>query len=258
MKRVVGTYSVHEIAELSGVSVRTLHYYDEVGLLNPQRRDNKYRSYGSKEVDRLQQILLYREIGMNLSVIKDVLDDPSFDMKKALGEHLNALQAQKTRIEKLISSVEKTLESKTKETKMSDKERFEGFKKKLIEENEEKYGKEIREKYGDEEVDASNAKLMGLSEDQYKRSQEIEVEIREALAKAMEAGDPSGELAQKACDLHRQWLTMFWKDGQYSKQAHLGLAEMYVADDRFKEYYDKETPGTAEFLRDAMKVYCAE
>lgn len=251
-------YTVHELAELSGVSVRALHYYDEIGLLQPHRRDNNYRSYGLAEVDRLQQILLYREIGVGLSMIKNILDDPAFDVKAALGNHLIALQAQRSRLNELIGSVEKTLASKERKTIMSDKEKFEGFKKKLIEENEEKYGAEIRKKYGDEEVNASNAKLSGLTEEQYRQSQAIENEMRTLLAQAAIGGDPSSDDAQHACDLHRQWLTFFWKEGMYSKEAHLGLGEMYVADDRFKAYYDTETPGTAEFLRDALKVYCAK
>ena len=80
---------------------------------------------------------------------------------------------------------------------------------------------------------------------------------KEALVAAMAAGDPTGEDAHRAADLHRQWLCKFWKDGTYSKAAHLGLAEMYVADDRFKAYYEAVAPGAAEFLRDAIKAYCA-
>lgn len=259
MEKQKNTYSVHELAELSGVSVRTLHYYDEIELLQPTRRDNNYRSYGAAEVNRLQQILLYREIGVGLAMIKEILDDPTFEMKKALSEHLVSLQAQKNRLECLIASVEKTLAAHERKTAMSDKEKFEGFKKKLIEENEAKYGEEIREKYGDDQVDASNAKMMGLSEEQYQRMQEMAEEIMVLLAKGLEkGGDPAGEEAQQACDLHRQWLGFTWKDGMYNKQAHLGLGEMYVADDRFKAYYDKEVPGTAEFLRDALRIYCAE
>lgn len=251
-------YTVHELAELSGVSVRTLHYYDEIGLLQPGRRDNNYRSYGSDEVDRLQQILLYREIGMGLATIRDILANPEFDRKAALSGHLDALRTQRNRLDDLIVNVEKTLASEEGGTAMSDGEKFEGLKKKLVDENEKKYGTEIREKYGDEEVDASNAKLMGLTEEQFKQSQAIDAEMKTLLAVAKEGGDPSSEEAQRACDLHRQWLGYFWKEGMYSKQSHLGLGEMYVSDDRFKAHYDSEVPGTAEFFRDALKVYCAQ
>lgn len=82
--------------------------------------------------------------------------------------------------------------------------------------------------------------------------------INELLKEAFEEGNPAGELAQEACDLHRQWLCVFWKDGTYSKEAHKGLAEMYVADERFKAYYDSIEAGCAEFLRDAIRIYCEE
>lgn len=250
-------YSVQELATLSGVSARTLHYYDEMGLLVPVRRENNYRSYGDAEVDRLQQILLYREIGVSLTDIKRILDDPVFDEKRALHSHLASLKTQQERIGQLIASVEKTLASKERNTTMSDTEKFEGFKKKLIEENEEKYGAEIREKYGDDAVDGSNAKMMGLTEAQYQEMQSIAAEIMQLLHEGMELGDPASEVAQRACDLHRQWLNFTWKEGMYNKEAHKGLAEMYVADERFKKYYDAEVPGTAEFLRDAIAIYCA-
>lgn len=250
-------YSVHELAELSGVSVRTLHHYDDIGLLVPTRLENQYRSYGLREVERLQQILLYREMGVGLKDIKEVLDDASFDAESALKSHLENLMSQRERTDALIESVEKTLASMKRKKAMEDKERFEGFKKKLVDENEEKYGTEVREKYGDDAVDASNAKLMGMSEEKYAAVEKLQEDMFALLKAAMEAGDPGSEEAQKACDLHRQWLSAFWKDGTYSKEAHKGITEMYVADERFKVYYEAHGDGTAEFLRDAVAIYCA-
>ena len=142
-------------------------------------------------------------------------------------------------------------------TKMEDGEKFEGFKTKLVEENEKQYGKEIREAYGDDAVEASNAKLMGMTEAQYQSVQDTETAMKEALLAGMEASDPAGADAQRAAELHRQWLCAFWKDGTYSKDAHRGITEMYVADDRFKKYYEAIAPGAAEFLRDAVAVYCS-
>ncbi len=126
----------------------------------------------------------------------------------------------------------------------------------MIDENEKNYGKEVREKYGDDAVNASNAKLMGLSSAQYERAQELSRSINDSLKQALEQGDPSSELAQKVCAMHKEWLCYSWN--HYSKQAHLGLAQMYVADPRFKKYYDDIAPGCAEFLRDALEIYCAE
>ena len=134
---------------------------------------------------------------------------------------------------------------------------FAGFKGELVADNEAKYGAEIREKYGDRAVDASNAKMMGMTEEEYLHTQELEKRYKELLVAAMEKGDPSCAEAQQACDLHREWLQMFWEDGLYSKDAHLGMGEMYVADERFRQNYDSVKPGMAAFFRDALQVYTA-
>ena len=248
-------YSIHEVAELSGLSVRTLQYYDERGLLKVRRQANNYRVYSAEELDRLQQILLYREAGVPLRKIKEILDDPAFDVETSLENHLESLLAQKSRLDALIENVKKTLAARQKEEKMNDKEKFSAFKKELVDENERKYGHEIREKYGDGTIDASNAKLMGLSEAEYRRVEELSEKVLEVLARAKRDGDPAGALAQEACETHKQWLISVWPEGTYSKDAHLGLSEMYVCDERFRSYYDKEEPGAAEFLREALKIY---
>lgn len=253
-----GTYTVHELANLSGCTVRTLHHYDELGLVRAQRSPNGYRRYGSAEVDRLQQVLLYRACEMPLADIKRVLDDPAFDERAALLEHARELRSRRDRLDGLIASVEKTLANREGNEPMEDTEKFEAFKQGLVDDNEATYGEEVRERWGDDAADASNAKLMGMTQEQYRETQELEQGIKDALRAAMATGDPAGEDGQRAADLHRQWLCRFWKDGTYSKAAHAGLAEMYVADDRFKAYYGAIAPGAAEFLRDAIKSYCAE
>ena len=251
-------YSVQQLATLSGVSVRTLHHYDEIGLLPSKRSDNNYRFYEKPEIDRLQQIMLYREGGMALSDIKRLLDDASFSTERALTEHLEHLKAQRNRIDSLIASVEKTLATTKGTTTMTDMEKFEGFKQNLIAENEATYGKEARDLYGDEAVDASNAKIMGMTEEQYRSTQETEAAMKEALLEGMASGDPEGEAAQHAARLHRQWLCAFWKDGTYSPETHCGLADMYLADDRFISYYDAIAPGATHFLHDAIVAYCID
>lgn len=250
-------YSVNELAMLSGVSVRTLHYYDEIGLLHPMRvATNGYRIYGPDEVNRLQQILFYRELEVPLKKIKEMLGAPDYDRKKELEAQLAALARRKSQIEQLIGNIQRTIDALEGDRDMSDVEKFEGLKRKAIEENEAAYGKEIRAKYGDEAIDASNAKLKAMSREQWKETQRLEEEIRETLKQAFLLGDPAGEAAQQACELHRQWLCMFWKEGMYSKEAHRALAEGYVADERFTAYYDKIAPGCTKFLRDAIEIYC--
>lgn len=248
-------YTINKLAQLAGVSTRTLRYYDECGLLVPTRTSsNGYRIYGQAEVDKLQQILFYRELGVQLADIKQITTAEGFDGQTALAEHLVKLRARREQLDMLIANVEKTMLAEKGEIAMTDKEKFEGFKQKLIDENEEKYGEEIREKYGDDAINSSNAKVMGMSEEQHEQLQELEKELNSTLKAAKETGDPASELAQKAAALHKDWLCFYWD--KYSKEAHLGVTQMYVDDPRFTEYYEKIAPGAAAFLRDAVVIYC--
>ena len=138
---------------------------------------------------------------------------------------------------------------------MSDQDKFEGFKKKLIEENEQKYGEEIRERYGEDTIKAANDKVLNMSQEDHDKVTALSDEMMTLLKEAFTQGNPASEAAQKAADLHRQWLCYFWPEGQYSKEAHYGLAVMYVEDPRFTAYYDKEQPGLAQFLKEAIAIY---
>ena len=158
-------YTVKQLAALSGVTPRTLRWYDLEGLLKPLRRtDAGYRLYGPQEVDRLQQILFYRELGLELSAIRRLLDDPAFDREAALQSHLAALEARRIRLDALILTVKKTLKG---DSVMSDLEKFECFKQKVIRENEETYGAEVRARYGNEVMDRANARTAQLTQEQY-------------------------------------------------------------------------------------------
>lgn len=245
---------MQKLGALAGVSTRTLRYYDEIGILRPARINSSgYRIYGQAEVDRLQQILFYRELGLSLEGIKELVTAPSFDGARALREHHEQLLQRKQQLEMLILNVEKTLAQTEGRITMSNEEKFAGFKQKLIDDNEQKYGQEIREKYGEEAVEKSNRKLKNMTEEQHAAIQQLEAEMFAMLEQAMEDGDPASVLAQKAADLHRQWLTFYWDT--YTKEAHAGVAQMYVDDERFTAYYDKTRPGVAKFLRDAVHVY---
>ncbi len=247
-------YSVQKLSKMAGVSTRTLRYYDEIGILKPARINSSgYRIYSNKEVDRLQQILFYRELGMNLENIGEIIASPDFDEVKALREHRVKLLEKRLQLDTLIENINKTIGYKERGILMSDKDKFEGFKKQLVDENERKYGQEIREKYGEETVNQSNFLLKNMTQEQYEEMNRLNEEIMRTLYAAFQTGDPAGELGQKAADLHRQWLGFTWKN--YSKEAHAGLAQMYVDDERFTAYYDKEQPGLAKFLRDAIHVY---
>jgi DNA-binding transcriptional MerR regulator len=247
-------YTVQKLGSLAGISTRTLRYYDEIGILTPARISSSgYRIYGQKEVDRLQQILFYRELGVSLDSIKDIVSAPSFDGANALMEHREKLLEKREQLDVLIANVDKTIALTEGRIKMSNKEKFEGFKQKMVDENEKKYGKEIREKYGKDTVEKSNAKVMNMTQEQHDEVTALSNQLTETLAQAFATGDPAGELAQKAADLHKKWLTYFWNE--YSKEAHAGLAQMYVDDARFTAHYDEKQPGTATFLRDAILIY---
>lgn len=247
-------YTVQGLSKLSGVSKRAIRYYDEIGILKPARINSSgYRIYGKNEVDRLQQILFYRELGVNLENIKNIMLSTDFDTVKALKEHHEKLLEKRRKLDLIISNVEKTIAFREGRIKMTDSEKFEGFKEGLIEDNEKKYGREIREKYGDDTVERSNKKLKNMTKKQYEEAVKLESDIMDVLEAAFETKDPAGELAQKAADMHKRWLCFFWDS--YSKEAHAGLAQMYVEDERFTAYYDKKRPGMAKFLRDAILVY---
>lgn len=249
-------YTVQKLGHMAGVSTRTLRYYDQIDLLKPTRINaSGYRIYDQSEVDRLQQILFYRELGVGLDRIKEIITSPSFDGTHALREHRVKLLERRAQLDQLIANVDTTLAQTEGRITMTNQEKFEGFKQNLIDSNEKKVGKEIRARYGDEIIDSSNLKIQGLTETQYDDVQQLEIAVHDALAKAMITGDPASELAQHAVDLHRQWLSYYWS--QYSKEAHAGVAQLYVADERFTAYYDEKQPGAAAFLREAILIYTA-
>lgn len=250
-------YSINKLSKMAGVSTRALRYYDEIGLLKPARvASSGYRVYSQNEVDVLQQILFYRELGVALDGIKEILASDCFDRAQALESHLTELLKRRERIDALINNVTKSIGTLKGETAMTDKEKFEGFVQGMIDDNEKKYGAEIRGKYGDKIIDESNAKLKGITQEQYAESESLRLVFEETLKAAFDTGDPAGELAQKACDLHRQWLCVFYP--KYTREYHMGLGEMYVADDRFRANYDKLASGCTEFLRDSINIYCKD
>lgn len=247
-------YTTQSLSKLAKVSPRTLRYYDEIGLLKPIRKSsNGYRIYGQNEVDRLQQILFYKAMGVELDTIKQMLENPEFDAVKAMETHLQDLKSQQQKLSSLIEYVNDTIQYMKGEKQMSDKEKFEIYKDEMIKSNEEKYGAEARKKYGDDAVDFSNMQIKGATKEQLEYIKNLSLQINETLKAAVETGDPAGRTAQKVCALHQEWIKFFWKS--YSPQAHLNLCRMYLADERFYTYYEKVAPKAADFLYEAMKIY---
>lgn len=247
-------YTVQKLANIAGLSTRTLRYYHEIGLLQPARTNSSgYRIYGQSEIDQLQQILFYWELGVSLEVIRQIVTDPTFDRAKALQSHRGQLLDKRKQLDVLLANVDKTIALAEGRTTMRDEEKFEGFKEQMITDNETKYGKEIREKYGDKTVNKSNEKFQKMSSGKYEEFTQLGNEVQATLAEAYKTGNPASDIAQQAAELHRRWLTYSWS--QYSNEAHAELAQMYVDDERFKAFYDVNQPGSAEFLRDAIHIY---
>ena len=248
-------YTVNKLSKMSGISARTLRFYDEIGLLKPAGlADSGYRLYGQAQVDLLQQILFYRELGFALEEIKNIMYAADFDKKQSFRRHLAELTKKRERMDTLIGNVKKSMAAMEGEIIMKDNEKFEGFVAALVDEIEEKYGAEVREKYGDAIIDAANARVKGLNKELYDESERLRLAYEGKLKEAFEAGDPTSELAQEASDLHRKWLCVFYP--AYDKEYHAGLGEMYLADERFKAYYEKLGAGITEFFRDAINAYC--
>jgi DNA-binding transcriptional MerR regulator len=247
-------YTINKLAQLAGVSTRTLRYYDKLGLLRPARISSSgYRIYGPREVDRLQQIMLYRELDLSLDDIDKILKSSGFDAARALHQHLSCLHQRRRELDLLIETVMNTIAEKEGKIVMSDKEKFEGFKNKLIQDNEAQYGGEARHRWGDHAINGSNAKIRGMSIADQERLNALTAELYSTLRQAFATGDPASGLGQEAARLHKEWLCFFWHE--YNPDAHRSLAEMYVDDPRFTAHYDKAQPGTAVFLRDAIRIF---
>lgn len=245
-------YTVHKLAQIAGLTPRTLRWYDKIGLLHPARvSEGGYRLYSDVEVDRLQEILLYRDMGIPLKEISSMLSQNPEQRQQKLNEHLLYLQQEHKRLEKLIQTVEHTLQSTQGGYQMNVKEKFEGFKKEKLAENEHNYGEEIRAKYDSKIVESSNNAWLNLKQDEYQEMKDIEEQILSSLEQAVRNhADPCSSIGTEIYKLHQKWLNFTLKD--YTNEVHISLAEMYVSDPRFTAYYDRNVKGCAVFLQDVI------
>lgn len=248
-------YRVKEVAEMVGISVRTLHHYDQVGLLKPESLSPAgYRHYNDRDLERLQQVLFFKELGFNLKEIKAILDSLGFDRQRALETHKELLLERKKRIEKIIESVDKTLDSLRRGKKMSQKDMFAGFDMAEIERHREKYAEEVKQKYGKTEAyRESEKKTSQYTKDDWAAITAQASAIYQKIAGAMDRG-PADPEVQEAVGEWRQHIT----DHFYNCTLEIfrGLGDLYVEDRRFTENIDKTRPGLAAFLREAMHIYC--
>lgn len=247
------SYTIGQLAKLSGVTERTLRHYESKGLLRPARQENSYRTYSPADVARLQRILLFRACGMDLAGIRSVLDGNEEQLKAALALQIKTLQARRNELDGLIDTARAVLAEQEGKKAMTDTRRFDALKQAAIAENERTYGAEVRAKYGDAAMDASNEKLKAMDESQWNNLEELGRAIIDQLAQAMKTGDPESTESARLARMHAAWIRGYWGDGAYTPEAHHALVKSHVDDSRFRAYYDDRLgSGATAFLADAV------
>lgn len=247
-------YSVKKLAKLAGVSVRTLHLYDQIGLLKPSARtEAKYRLYGERELLRLQQILFYKELDFPLQAICQILDDPNFDLSQALENHKVALQARRERIATLLTTIDKTIAQLKGETMLTHEELYEG----LPKENAQVYRQGAIDKYGKKEVERSENYLRSLGKAEFEQLKAAQQAIAQQLVLLI-SQDPASTVVQAQIALHYQNIRQFWGTAHSpdkQAEAYKGLGQLYVADERFTMVNKLPNPAYALFLSKAMSHF---
>jgi DNA-binding transcriptional MerR regulator len=242
---------VGEVARMAGVTVRTLHHYDEIGLVRPGRRTRSgYRLYDEADLVRLQSVLAYRELGFGLDEIKELLDgDLSVDDEL---EHLRRqhrlLTGRIARLQRVLASLERTMEAQTMGIRLTPAERLEVF----GEHDPDAYADEARERWGQtDSYRQSQERAARYGKDDWlaikREGQEVEGGLARLLAEGVPADDPR---AMDLAEAHRRHIDRWFYDTSY--EMHTGLADMYIADPRFTKHYEDVAPGLAQYVHDAI------
>lgn len=237
---------IKEFAKLTGVSARTLHYYDEIGLLKPATVDaqNGYREYDEKSLVRMSEILFYRELGFPLKIILQILSSPDYDKAEAMRRQKELLTMKRERLDRLISALD---EAEKGEIPMSifDNE---------YESARSRYAEETKQRWGNTEAyRESERKTAGYSEQKW---DDVNAGLNSVLAEfsAIRNESPESEASQTLVKKLQKYIT----DNFYTctNEILAGLGQMYVADERFRTNIDKNGEGTAEFISEAIRIYC--
>ena len=242
------SYSVGQVAALSGVTIRTLHHYDEVGLLSPGGRSTAgYRIYEESDLERLQQILFYRELGFTLQEIATIADDPRTDALGHLRRQRGLLAERIARLSAMVDAIDYEMEARTMDIRLTPEERFEVF----GEFRPEDYAEEAEQRWGETEAyRQSQRRVASYKKEDWLQLKAEEQGVRARLAAAFEAGlAPDSEEAMAAAEAHRQHISRWFYECGY--EIHRGLTDMYVNDERFRSNYDETSPGLARFIREA-------
>ena len=234
---------VKEVSELSGVSIRTLHHYNDIELLVPDDSTRAgYRLYSEENLVTLQQILFFRELGFPLKKIKELHASPSFDRQEAFEMQRKMLICKREQLDGMIKTIEKTIQHGKGELSMTNEEKFQGF-----DFSKNPYEKEARERWGDKSVDRSNKNASQFGPENGEEMNRIYFKLAE-----IRHVDPESEEAQTAIS---EWFEFLNKMGNYSLEAFAGLGQMYVDDERFTNNIDQFGDGLAVFMKNAMAAF---
>ena len=248
-------YTVKQLARLSGVSVRTLHHYDEIGLLAPAHLgDNRYRYYGEAELLRLQQVLFHRELGFSLQEIAALLDRPDFDRREALRLQRERLEQQARRYAELVRTIDRTIADLNGKKEMKHAELFKGF----APEQQAEYERWLVERHGGgmrAHIDLSKRKFEQLGDAQKQQLQDelagIETELAEACRRELPTDAP---VLEPVLERHRAWIATMW-GRPCPREAYGGMGDLYLAHPDFRARFDAMAPGFTEYLAAAMKAH---
>ncbi len=246
--------NVGEVAALAGVTVRTLHHYDRIGLLSPSGRTSAgYRRYSTADLDRLQQVLVYRGLGFSLEEVATLLDDPDVDAGEHLRRQHRLLLDRLDRTSAMVAAVEKEMEARKMGISLSPEERFEVFGDWPVEE----YAAEAEQKWGETEAWAqSQQRTRAMTKEDWLRVRAEGEEVERRFAEALVAGVPAdSEQAMDLAEEHRQQISRNFYD--CSPEMHAGLGRMYVEDERFTAHYERIAPGLARFVSAAVQANAA-
>jgi DNA-binding transcriptional MerR regulator len=243
------SYTVSEVAKAAGVTVRTLHHYDEVGLLRPSGRSAAgYRQYDDLDLERLQEVLLYRELGFGLDEIAGLVDIPTFNRIQILGRQRQLIEQRIDRLRSMAKAVDEALQAHEEGRTMNTAEMFGAF----GDFEPAAYEEEVRARWGETEAYAeSSHRTASYTKNDWKRMRDEGGEINQRLADLFAAGmDPEAEECMDTAEQHRLHIDRWFYP--CSHEMHTGLGEMYVADPRFAKFWDEYQPGLALFVREAF------
>ncbi|MDF1654457.1 MAG: MerR family transcriptional regulator [Coxiellaceae bacterium] len=248
------SYTVNKLAKLSGVTVRTLHYYDEIGLLKPAYvGDNKYRYYGEEQLLLLQQILFYRELGFPLADIQQIVAKKDFDMIEALQSHRQTLAGDLDRIEDLVKTIDKTIAHLRGKQTMKLEEIFEGF----TDEKQKMYEEFLIDNGVDrKEIDNVRHKAKHWGKEKWVENKRQADQMYSELAAAITRGaSPGDDEVQRLMHQHYELTKVFWTP---NRETYIGLSQFYASHPDFVKFYDAIHPSMLEYLQQAMRIYAEQ